>query len=540
MKKFRLIPLIVFLILAGWAITQTVHQPTAQAQGENLLANPSFEGAYSSYIPQSEEQKKACPVGTCTTAQMPAGWFPWWVVQTANDEPWQNRMPEYKPVCPYAPCPYPERLKDGAQALQYFTFHSTHTAGVWQRLNVPNNANLKLSVWGMAWSSASDATYSDFPTPVNMRVGIDPTGGTNPFSPAIVWSGYANPYDQYVPFEVQATAQGGTVTVFFWSKPQEARKHNDIYWDGASLVVTGQGAPAPAPSTSGGGGGAAAPAPVFRVGPTPTPNAEGVIQVEVQPGDALWSIAARAGITLDEILEYNGISRSDFIKAGDILIIGYAEASSPAAASAESAAPAEGSTGAAGDGAETAEAEAEPEATVAPVPTPEPTATPAPSTGEICLLAFDDANSDGFFTSDEALKTDVAITIANGQAVVSNYITTGSEPFCIEGLDPGSYRVSRSLAAGEVATNAADWGVTLAPGMSVQLDFGSQMDAVPPAEEVAAVSASSAETAATTAESAPAQSSSNLLNWLVGIIVGVAVLLLLGVGFIVLSARRTQ
>ncbi len=567
MKTYRLIFYFLMIALFVGVISAASNQSVVLAQ-DNLLTNPSFEGGYSSYIPQTPEQQAACPVGECTTAQMPVGWFPWWVPQTSENEPWENRMPEYKPVCPFEPCPYAERLKDGAQALQYFTFHSTHTAGLWQRVSVPANANLKFSVWGQAWSSASDKTYSDFPTAVNMRIGIDPTGGTNPFSGSVVWSGMANPYDVYVPFEVEATAQGDTVTVFMWSQPQEARKHNDIYWDGAALVANGAGAPAPAapaPSSGNSGSGSApAPAPaapVFQIGPTPTPNAEGVIQVTVQTGDSLWSIAARAGLTLDEILDLNGLTRNDFINSGDVLIIGYGDAGAPAETAEEApaedgapaegeSAPAEGEEAAVEGGEEAAVEEAavevaeEAPAEEAPAE-PEPAAEPVATTGEICLLAFDDANGDGFFDGGESLKSNVAITLANGQAVISNYITNGSEPFCIDGLESDTYRVSRSLVPGEAVTNAADWGVTLAPGMSINIEFGSRIEAFEESAETVAMAntAEEAETAdqsaaETAAESTDAEGGSNVLGWIVGIILGIAAVLFLGIGYVVMNARR--
>jgi hypothetical protein len=50
---------------------------------------------------------------------------------------------------------------------------------------VPANAQLRFSIWGQAWSTIDDSTFSNQPTTVNMRIGIDPTGGTNPYSPAI-------------------------------------------------------------------------------------------------------------------------------------------------------------------------------------------------------------------------------------------------------------------------------------------------------------------------------------------------------------------
>jgi len=569
MSRFRLLPLsfIALLLTVG---LMAANQENVAAQGENLLANPSFEGAYSGFVPVTQEQNEACPHGVCTTAQMPAGWLPWWVPQQDTDEPWFNRMPEYKPVCPFDPCPFPERLKGGSQALQYFTFHSSHTAGVWQTVTVPANAVLKFSVWGQAWSSASDKTFSDFPSPVNMRIGIDPTGGNNPFSGSIVWSASTNPYDNYQLFEIEATAQGDKVTVFMWSQPTEARKHNDIYWDESSLVVVGQGA-AVVSSGGGGGGGAVAAAPI-QVGPTPTPNAQGEILVAVQPGDSIWGVAARSGITLDEILELNGLSRNDFVNAGDLLIVGYGEnanvdpvdttaeetttteETTTEEATTEEASTDDGTTeeaatddtAVAEDGGETAtEEEAAPE----PTAVPEPTATPEPTGGTICLRAFDDTNQDASLGAGESLRTGVAIAVANGETIVSNYITNGAEPFCIEGLEAGAYRVTRSFTDNEVSTTAPDWAITLVDGGRIDIDFGSVID-TDASEEVAAVAEEASEETATDASTETeteamadgavedAESGTNWINWVVGIIVGIALLLLVGVGLVVFSARR--
>ncbi|MCA9981266.1 MAG: LysM peptidoglycan-binding domain-containing protein [Anaerolineales bacterium] len=584
MQKFRLFIMFTAVVAMLAFAAASLSQPAA-AQGENLLTNPSFEGAYTTFTPITGYQQEACSVGVCTTAQMPAGWLPWWVPQTEDDEPWFNRMPEYKPVCPFDPCPYPERLKGGAQAMQYFTFHSSHQAGAYQQVSVAPGTKLKFSVWGQAWSSASDKVPSDYPTAVNMRIGIDPTGEANPFSPNIVWSGMANPYDNYALFEVEATAQADRVTVFMWSNPQEARKHNDIYWDEASLVATGVGAVPVAPAAGGGtsSGGGTAPVAAVRIpGPTPTPNADGEIIVQVQPGDTLWNIAASAGLSLDELLELNGLAREDFINVGDNMLIGYgdpvvgggeeapaeAEAEAETATEGEAEAPAEGEESAPAadeapaetedtavaesDGAP-AEGEAEPEAeAVAAAPVTE-TETEATG-GTICLRAFDDANQDGLYNEGESLRVAVAFTISDGQNVISNYVTDGaSEPYCIDGLANGNYRVSRSFVANEVATNSSDWAVSLADNSRWDLDFGSVVDASAAApaegEEVAMVSnegttAGTDSTAnAMTSETTEAMSTSDGLSTttiIIGLIVGIAAILFIGVLVIVLSARRSS
>lgn len=545
MRQIRLLPTLAILLALG-LLAAVVSQPIAHAQ-QNLLINPGFDGAYSSFIPQTDQQKAACTLGVCTTAQMPDGWFPWWVSQSATDGELINRMPEYKPVCPSQPCPFLNRVKGGTQAAQYFTFHSTHTAGMWQRVTVPANARVKYSVWGQAWSSASDAIPSDYPTTVNMRVGIDPTGGSNPFSGSIVWSGYQNPYDNYVPFEIEAAAQGTSVTVFMWSAPAEPRKHNDIYWDEASLIVVGQGS-APA-----GGSGAAPAAPAYVPGPTPTPNAEGLILVTVQPGDTMWAIAARAGLTLDGFLALNpSLTRDSFINAGEQYVIGKVDP--PAATPTPEPTPEPKATTAASSGDNTGETPSESTPTPTAEPSPEPTAAPIGAT--VCLRAFDDLNRDGVLNAGEGLKAAVAFTIADGDAVISNYVTDGaSEPYCIEGLPAGTYRISRSLGTNEMASNAPDWALALTDGANFSLDFGSYTDesaaqASQTAQEVAmanttagevetaatenaATTSASAETAA--AEAVSTTSSTSLVTW---IIVGIAAVLLIGVILVVLSGRR--
>jgi LysM repeat protein len=57
--------------------------------------------------------------------------------------------------------------------------------------------------------------------------------------------------------------------------------------------------------------------------PTATPDADGVIYVEVLPNDSLWGIASQSGITLQELLAYNGLSENTIIQPGQKLIIGY-------------------------------------------------------------------------------------------------------------------------------------------------------------------------------------------------------------------------
>jgi hypothetical protein len=186
-------------------------------------------------------------------------WLPWWKEQVDGDEPWQNRMPEYK-----AAAPYKNRIHSGSNAQQLFTFHGTHVGGVYQTVKgITPGSKVRFTIWGHAWSGdGENADKSDNPSPMHMRVGIDPNGGTNPWSAAIVWSGEQQPIDVWSAFAVEARANGDKVTVFTWSAPDYPTKHNDVYWDDASLtVIAGPPTPTRVPPTR---------VPPTRVPPTPT------------------------------------------------------------------------------------------------------------------------------------------------------------------------------------------------------------------------------------------------------------------------------
>lgn len=180
---------------------------------------------------------------------------------------------------------------------------------------------------------------------------------------------------------------------------------------------------------------------------SPTPDETGAIVVIVQPGESLWIIAARAGLTLADLLALNGLTEQSVINPGDRIIIGQA---APEVATPEEAAPA--------------------------TPLPPPTLRPTEARPEaaVCLSAFDDVNRNGIHDAGEPLRAGVAFTIYNTQAVVANYITDGrQEPKCLGGLWPGEYRITRSVAPGEILTTEGDWHLNLSGGSDLYQAFGS-------------------------------------------------------------------
>lgn len=156
----------------------------------------------------------------------------------------------------------PRRVHSGQKAMLLFTFYRKHDAGFLQQVQVTPGARLRLTAWAHAWSNShggphpDDGRWSEGPgydcgfelegTPdlnsdwrnFTFRLGIDPTGGTNPFAGTVVWGQGAHIYNCHsqVP-AVETTAQAETVTVFLRSTTLWPFKHNDAYWDDVRLEV---------------------------------------------------------------------------------------------------------------------------------------------------------------------------------------------------------------------------------------------------------------------------------------------------------------
>jgi hypothetical protein len=141
---------------------------------------------------------------------------------------------------------YAYRVHSGDVALKIFASGRMWEAGVYQQVyHVPLNSSLTFSVWAQAWQcfeyrNCDWGHLSDRPANMNIRVGIDPLGGTDPYAAAVVWSPPGESFDAYEQFSVSATARNQVVTVFVMGSPRwdYARGNgNDLYLDDARLVV---------------------------------------------------------------------------------------------------------------------------------------------------------------------------------------------------------------------------------------------------------------------------------------------------------------
>jgi LysM repeat protein len=299
MRVYRMVLVgLMLALLAGVVIP-------AYAQG-NLLQNASFDGAYTGR-------------GTISGG-VPDGWNTWGSFQNSDHEALGTLV---------ASAPYSWRLR---------TESGLPTGGGYQTVTAQSGASYRFTVSALIWTCDDPQwqcrdnthTFSDTSSGGRLRIGIDPSGGSDPYSGNIRWSGFASPFDwgHFAGLSIDATASAGQITVFTYYTADKAMRFNDVFWDDASLVMTG----------SGGSSGSSGTGPQNTAAPVPTAapvvaNAQtrpdGSQVHIVQPGQTLWGIAQVYGVSLDTLRQLNGISGST-IYAGQAIIIKAATVTSSA------------------------------------------------------------------------------------------------------------------------------------------------------------------------------------------------------------------
>lgn len=466
----------VFGLLSFWILGALV-VPMALAQN-NLLTNGSMEGGYHAQdgIPQ---------------IQVPNGWRAWWIEGGAYE--WANLRPEWSTS--EASSGYYERVKDGNRAMRYFKGHASFTAGAYQTVNVPAGTPLEFTAWGQSWSCVD---YGECNEPreglpprvwstsnaqiVHMKIGIDPTGGTDPTSGNIVWSGEAAALDQYVQFRVTAQAAADKVTVFLYASQDWPAENQDAYWDAAVLKTTDG-----SNVSSGGGGDQAVPASnwvgVSSVA-TYEPQSDGQIIHTVRSGETLGGIAVAYGLPDASTLCAQNPQLPPgcrIIRAGDKLYIGEVEGTGEAESESEED---EGEAGEAETGSaviDTGAEAGEEESGSPPLPDtadtsgsrpPGSVATPVPTTGMICTSMFEDVNENGMHDGDEAMISGGEIALSLGDQALGSYTPDGGSPRCFSELSPGMYMVSATAPEGYGFTRSPQLVVNVTAGAEHTIAFG--------------------------------------------------------------------
>jgi LysM repeat protein len=322
MKWSRMTP--VMLVCAALiALTLTPLAAHAQIPGQNLLTDGDFEAL---------TWRAQDGIGELVIAP---GWRAWYVdigqirpyvKQPSNcdtsDPACYWMRPEFNSADFAA---FPNRVRNGFKAQKYFSYGRMHEGGLYQRaVGVQPGMTLRFSIFMQAWQCSKpeacgqNGSRSDAPAEMHLRVGIDPYGGSDPFSANVVWSPEKPAFDHWVQFSVQAQAKSGIVTVFTHSRAEWdwPRVNNDVYLDDASLTVVDEGTALPGATQPTG-----TPESTLTPAHTPTPRADGAIVHIVGPSDTLYGISLQYGVSYDDLLQLNNLSRTSILTIGQQIIV---------------------------------------------------------------------------------------------------------------------------------------------------------------------------------------------------------------------------
>jgi len=121
-------------------------------------------------------------------------------------------------------------IHGGSHAQNWISNSATHDAGIYQRMASGAGYTYTFSAWTWRLGTSSEYTY----------VGIDPTGGTNPTSGNIVWSGSQNSNNTWTQQSCSATSgSNGYITVFVRGYAQYPYSTMMSVVDDAALSYTG-------------------------------------------------------------------------------------------------------------------------------------------------------------------------------------------------------------------------------------------------------------------------------------------------------------
>lgn len=469
-KDFRQVALIVVMcvMMVGVPLIP-FHSVIAQTAGPNLLVDGGFEASppwplqggagdvyiapgWQAYYLESPPTYVQVPSNCSDTPKMPACY-------------WMRPRFSYVDSAAFA-----NRVHGGVRAQKYYSEGRMHEAGLMQRATgIRPGTPLRFSIFMQAWQCfdtnkcGANGIRSDQPGNMHLRVGIDPTGGMDPFSSSVVWSGEQGAFDRWVEFSVQAAAKSDAVTVFTHSRAEWdfARQNNEVYLDDASLViVSGPGAAAPTAVSQ--------PAETTPVAGAPaatlTARPDGSVVHIVKPGDTLYDIALQYNVRVDDLYRLNNLTPASILSIGQEIVVQVGKGGAPAA----QPTPVAQATRALA--AQTPVTPTVPIATATrPIP---PAATPAP--GGLCVSAFDDANGNGVRDGNEPALAGVTFTVSSGGAEAARYSTDAAgKPTCLTTLPPGAYSVQIALPPGYVAASEKV-EVTLSLGQRVDLPIAAR------------------------------------------------------------------
>lgn len=139
------------------------------------------------------------------------------------------QQPTFAAVNPFAPdqLANPHQVYQGLNAVRWSSETAPFDAGLRQTISITDTTGtITFTGRGLAETSV--------PTDMNLRLGIDPTGGDNPDSPDVVWSSADTPAS-FSQFQVSALAQGITATIFLRGTLNVSQVSGTAFWDAVTI-----------------------------------------------------------------------------------------------------------------------------------------------------------------------------------------------------------------------------------------------------------------------------------------------------------------
>lgn len=186
---------------------------------------------------------------------VPVGWQAWWrtgpvdcarytQLQTTGpcpalqDANLTYKRPEFSVVPASGAWLDPPRVAGAGQAARFFCTYGICEGGYLQQVSVIPGERYALSALAHAWctQNTADPYHSQLDTRddrlnCEVAVGIDPKGGTDPWSSDVIWQA-AYLYDVYGELVSPAVqASGPVMTLFLRGRSLWALRHNDFHFD---------------------------------------------------------------------------------------------------------------------------------------------------------------------------------------------------------------------------------------------------------------------------------------------------------------------
>ncbi|MBN2471191.1 MAG: hypothetical protein JXN59_10740 [Anaerolineae bacterium] len=240
---------------------------TAQAPGPAAIppAQSVQDPAGPSPIPERPADLPQAPVNPgfedaaveqgASEVVVPLGWSAWWrtgpvdcaiyeALETTGSCPASDapdlvyKRPEFSVIPAEGRWLDPPRVIGAGQGARFFCTYGICEGGYFQQVQVQPGQAYVLSAQVHAWCSQntqdpyrSQLGTRDDQLNCELAVGLDPTGGTDPRSPAVVW-GAIYAYDTFQPASTPPVrAQTSIMTLYLKGRSLWALRHNDFHFD---------------------------------------------------------------------------------------------------------------------------------------------------------------------------------------------------------------------------------------------------------------------------------------------------------------------